>query len=45
MAVGKDAIGKDAAGKDGAEQILRILRGRFAPDAMGVIFQDKPKFT
>ena len=41
MRVGKDAIGNS----DGAEQILEISRGRFAPDATDSIFQDVVKFT
>ena len=30
---------------DGAKQILKILRGRFAPDAIDSIFRDMVKFT
>ena len=37
---GKDVIGN----ADGVEQILEILRGRFAHDAIGSIFQDMAKF-
>ena len=36
MAIGADVVGNI----DGAEQVLRILRERFAPDAIGSIFQD-----
>ena len=41
MTVGKDAIGNFG----GAKQILEILRGRFALDAIDSIFQDMAKFT
>ena len=41
MAVGKDVIGNTV----GAEQLLRILRERFAPYAIDSISQDMVKFT
>ena len=38
-------IGKDVVGNlDGVEQILNILRNRFAPDKADCIFQDVTKF-
>ena len=40
LSVGRDVIGN----LDGAEQILKILRERFAPDAIDSIFQDMAKF-
>ena len=41
MSAGRDVLGN----LDGAEQISRILRERFAPDAIDLIFQDMAKFT
>ena len=39
-------IGKAVVGNiDGAEQILNILRNRFAPDKADCIFQDITKFS
>ena len=39
------SAGKEVAGNvDGAAHILRILRGRFAPDAIDSIAQDMVKF-
>ena len=40
LAVGEAVIGR----LDGVERILRILRGRFAPDAIDSIFRDMVKF-
>ena len=40
LSMGRDVIDN----LDGAKQILRILRERFAPDAIGSIFQDMVKF-
>ena len=40
MAVGKHVVGNI----DGVGQISEIPRGRFAPDAIGGIFQGAPKF-
>ena len=40
LTVGKDVVGNI----DGAEQILNILRNRFAPDKADCIFQDITKF-
>ena len=38
-------IGKDVVGNlDGVDQILKILRNRFAPDKADCIFQDISKF-
>ena len=41
MAVGKDHIRII----DGAQQILRILPGRFAPDTTDAIYQEIAEFT
>ena len=40
MRVGKDYIRNN----DGARHVLGIRRGRFAPDAIDVIFQEVAKF-
>ena len=40
LAVGRDVVGNI----DGVEQILNILRNRFAPDKADCIFQDIAKF-
>ena len=41
MTVGEDYIANDG----GAHQILRILRERFAPGAIGAIYEEVAKFT
>ena len=40
LTVGEDVVGNI----DGVEQILNILRNRFAPDKIDCIFQDITKF-
>ena len=40
LTVGRGVVGNI----DGAEQILNILRNRFAPDKVDCIFQDITKF-
>ena len=41
LTAGKDVVGNN----DGVDQILNILRLRFAPDKADCIFQDITKFT